>query len=265
MTSIATTLGKTVLAAALAAAAAMSAQAAAVYQTGANDPWGVSNNEVAMDTVFGDGNWTKSNGFSLAEITGASFAFLDGSDSAANELNAFLTSNIGALESYVSAGGHLFLNAAPNQGGNIDFGFGGVTLNFNNSYDTASNVATVNQAGIDAGLTAGGLTTSYTGTYFSHATVSGGSITSLIDGSAGSIFAVKSFGKGFVAFGGQTTTNFHSPFDDSQALRVNELKYVANAQTPAVPEPETYALIVAGLGVVGATLRRRKAAEAVAA
>lgn len=262
MTSIATTLGKTVLAAALAAATAMSAQAAAVYQTGTNAPWGVTTNEVAMDTAFGDTNWTRQSGFSLADITGASFAFLDGSDNAANELNSFLTANITALESYVSAGGRLFLNAAPNEGGNINFGFGGVTLTYGGTF---SDTATVNADGVAAGLTAGGLPTNYTGNWFSHATVSGGAITSLIDGTAGSVFAVKSFGKGFVAFGGQTTTNWHAPFAEGQALLVNELKYVANAQTAAVPEPETYALIVAGLAVVGASLRRRKAAEAVAA
>ncbi len=262
MTSIATTLGKAVLAAALAAAAAMSANASIVYQTGANNPWGTNNNDVAMDTAFGAGNWTKTNAFSLAGITGASFAFLDGSDYNAIEFNTFLTANLGALESYVSAGGHLFLNAAPNEGSNIDFGFGGVTLTYGNTF---SETATVNADGVAAGLTAGGLTTNYTGNWFSHATVSGGAITSLIDGEQGSVFAVKSFGLGFVAFGGQTTTNWHQPSADGNALLVNELKYVANTQTAAVPEPETYALIIAGLGVVGAALRRRKTEDAVAA
>jgi hypothetical protein len=32
----------------------------------------------------------------------------------------------------------------------------------------------------------------------------------------------------------------------------------------AVPEPETYAMLLAGLGVIGAIARRRKAAVAVA-
>jgi hypothetical protein len=34
---------------------------------------------------------------------------------------------------------------------------------------------------------------------------------------------------------------------------------VANVPTPAVPEPEAYAMLLAGLGVVGAIARRRNA------
>ena len=49
----------------------------------------------------------------------------------ANALNTFLTANLSAMQSWVSNGGSLFINAAPNEGGNINFGFG-VTLNWNN-------------------------------------------------------------------------------------------------------------------------------------
>jgi hypothetical protein len=35
-----------------------------------------------------------------------------------------------------------------------------------------------------------------------------------------------------------------------------------NLQVAAVPEPETYAMLLAGLGLVGAIARRRKTAQA---
>jgi hypothetical protein len=49
-----------------------------------------------------------------------------------------------------------------------------------------------------------------------------------------------------------------------QGLAVGSEKWVANTVTPvtAVPEPETYALMLAGLGLVGAIARRRKAKQA---
>lgn len=222
-----------------------------VYQT-AGDPWGNTTNDSAVSAAFGVGNWAKS-GYNLAAITGAKFAFLDGSDSNANALSGFLSANIGALESYVFNGGRLLINSAPNEGGSFSLGFGGTTLN----YSSYSESATVNADGVAAGLTAGGISTSYSGNYFSHASITG-SFTSLIDGSAGSIFGSKTWGNGLVAFGGQTTVNFHSPSPDAQTLLKNELLYVATAP---VPEPETYALMLAGLALMGVVARRRKASQ----
>jgi hypothetical protein len=58
------------------------------------------------------------------------FIYIDGSDSGADELAAFLSANQAALEAWVFGGGALLLNAAPNEGGNQNWGFGGVTLNY---------------------------------------------------------------------------------------------------------------------------------------
>lgn len=239
------------LAIALTAMSSASFAADYVYQTGSN-PWGNTTNDDALSAAFGAGNWAKS-GFDISGFTGAKFVFLDGSDHSANALSSFLSGNQSFLEGFVSGGGRLFINSAPNEGSSFSLGFGGTTLN----YSAFSGTATVNAAGIAAGLTNGGIAADYTGNWFSHGTVTG-SFTSLIDGSEGSVFGSKTWGSGLVAFGGQTTTNWHSPNADAQALLKNELLYVATAP---VPEPETYALLLAGLGVMGAVVRRRKSAK----
>lgn len=214
--------------------------------------WGTGNNDSAMNTAFGAGNWDKINGFDMAAFSGASFVFIEGGNGASNELASFIAANVANIQNFVSGGGHLFINAAPNEGGSFSLGFG-VTLN----YIDYSTPATITAAGVSAGLTAGGISTTYTGNFFSHASVSG-PISSLIeDSDGGTIFGAMSYGSGFVAFGGDTDPTYWQPTPDNQQLRVNELLYVANGAVAPVPEPGTWAMIILGFAGVGAMAYRR--------
>lgn len=235
------------------------AQAAIVYETGVSNPWSSTSNDTAMNSAFGTGKWVKSNGFNLGLFTDATMVYLDGSHLGANAMHSFIEKNQTSLESYVAKGGHLFINAAPNEGGSFSMGFG-VTLNYSNTY---SSIATITAAGVAAGLSKGGIATTYGGFAFSHATVTG-PISNLVQGAKGNIFGAMDYGSGFVAFGGQTLPVFHTPENDSRRLLVNQLIFVNDAEVEnlaviaAVPEPQTYAMLLAGLGGMGFVARRRK-------
>lgn len=245
----------TLLRISLAAAIAVASPASAsiVYMTGFSNPWGNTTNDAAMDAAFGAGNWTKVMGFTAAAFTGTSFIFIDGGDSNADEFGAFLEAEFAAFSSYLAGGGTALVHAAPNEtlydnyplplGLTLD-GIGDFT------YPTASNVANLTAAGLAAGLDAGGAGSSWTGNFFSHNAVFGG--TCLIVGPAGCITAQS----GNLMAGGETTTNFHSGGDPFQ-LRVNELRLAA-AGGGVVPEPGTWATLITGFGLVGAALRRTR-------
>lgn len=234
------------------------ARATTIYATGLTDPWESQTNDNAMDTAFGTGNWTKSYGFNMGLFSGANMVFLDGSEYSADQLSSFIVANKSSIQDYVADGGHLFINSAPLQGGSFDMGFG-VTLNFSMEKGFVSPYGTITAAGVAAGLSGGDISTNYEGAYFSHSSVSG-PISNLVEGSHGTVFGAMNYGDGFVAFGGQTVANYHRPYADAKILLVNELRYVAN--TSAVPEPETYAMLLAGLAVMGSAARRQSGKKA---
>lgn len=245
----------------------------AAYIRGASQPWGVSTNESAMDLAFGAGNWsnlTMAGGVApFLPGSGYQFIFLEGGDETAVVLDNYLTANRTQIEAFVSAGGRLLLNSAPNEGGNIDFGFGGVTLTY--PEHSGSVVAANASHPVFAGPL-GPLTTSYTGSSFGHAVV-GAAVTAIIigapgDGVAGqTVLGEKVFGSGCVMLGGMTTDNFHDPQPDAHNLRANILSYGAAgcqalAPAQAVPVPLggawVHLLMVAGLASLGALgLRQR--------
>jgi hypothetical protein len=103
--------------------------------------------------------------------------------------------------------------------------------------------------------------TSFTGEFLSHATISGVGLTSLLDGSQGTVLAERFIGSGIALYGGMTVSDFHIPATDAAHLRANIIAY---ADAVATPEPS----IAVGLGVglvalsVWAPHRRRRRSKA---
>jgi hypothetical protein len=198
-------------------------------------PWGDSDNEGAMNVVFAN-RWQDLRYETLDPGTLFSatnkFIFLEGSDSSVGAFSTFLTNNQALIQNWVAAGGSLLLNAAPNGGASlINLGFG-VTLA--NSDFTPSGTAVNAAHPIFNGPYTPAATTS-TGSYFGHATVSGGSITGLMTNGPGRfVLAERNYGLGHVMFGGMTVPEFHFPQPDSTNLFYNILAY-AGSQAPRYP------------------------------
>lgn len=250
---------KTLTAAVAVSIAAMSGAAQAASLVTFGNPWGQKASSIAgsMDTAFGAGNWTDiASPADAAALTGDSFLYVEGGASTTNEMETFLDDNAAALLSFLTQGGHVFINAAPNEGNGLSFG--GLTLNYKDGYC---------RSGCDAVDTAhpifAGAGTSFGGGYFSHGTVSGG--TALIEDSntGDALLAELAVGSGMLFMGTMTTTNFHRG-GDPRTLRANILTYAADgaalAQTPQVPLPAALPLLGAGLGGLTLVRARRKAA-----
>ena len=220
-------------------------------------PWGENTNELAMNAIFGPGAWTQA--FYETAVPAAllnpatnAFIFMEGGDNNANALNAFLTANSAAIASYVSSGGRLFINAAPNEGGNINFGFG-VTLNYAGdptSADIASPLAPGNPIFVGPKVP---VTTNYTGDHYAHAFLTG-PLTGVVQGNPGQIvFGTLTSGSGLVGLGGMTTTNFHSPNPQAANLRANMIALISGASGDfSVPtlQPISLAVLAGALALL---------------
>jgi len=197
------------------------------------EPWFTTTNSTAMTTVFGaEGTgWNRAFFETLDPLSifnsDNCFVFIDGSDAQANELETFLTANMSTIENWVSSGGKLLLNSAPNEGDGMSFGFGGTTLTY--SYYTSNATAVDALHPIFNGpFTPAG--TDYTGTSFGHAIVSGVDLSNvMVDlfNPSAVVLAEKTWGDGRVMFGGMTTNNFHSPLTNAANLRANIIAYMS--------------------------------------
>lgn len=206
----------------------------AKYYIRDSDPWSTLNNTNAMTAVFGVGNFTTL-AFAAANAAtiftpATQFVFLEGSDGNALALDAYMTANLTTIENWVNGGGRLFLNAAPNQGANMNWGFGGVTLNYNSAQGTVT--ATLPGHPIFVGPFTP-VTTNYTGSSYSHAHITGGGTTSLINGGGVQVLTEKTWGSGLVMFGGITSPNFHTPAIEAQNLWQNIISYCSGGNGPS--------------------------------
>jgi gliding motility-associated-like protein len=191
------------------------------------NPWGSTSNQGDMDNAFGALGWTQESfeaavpGTVFSPTT--SFVFLEGSDAHANELNTFLIANLGLIETWVNAGGSLLINAAPNEGGNINFGFGGTTLNYPSYHGTVNAVDATHPTFLGPLVP---INTTMTGPYYAHGRITGAGLTNVLDNGASVILAEKGWGSGTVMFGGMTTANWHSPAPHARNYRTNIFVYL---------------------------------------
>jgi len=201
--------------------------------TTGGEPWFTVNNSTAMTSVFGaEGvGWNRAFYETLDPLAVFNpencFVFLEGSDGHAAELETFLTANGATVENWVASGGKLLLNAAPNEGDGMSFGFDGTSLIY--AYFTSTAV------GMDPGhpifngpFTPAGL--DYTGTSFGHAIVTGTGLTSVMEDAfapGNMVLAEKAWGDGWVMFGGMTTDNWHDPDPNAANLRANIISYLS--------------------------------------
>jgi hypothetical protein len=168
--------------------------------------------------------------------------YLEGGDDNADEMENFLVANIGALEDWVEAGGRLLLNAAPNEGNGMNFGFGGVTL----QYDGGN---TLNPDAIPVDLShpvyTGIVANYFDGNYMGHSIIADNGV-ALVDilRSADNVneimLAELDYGAGKVLFGGLTLPWFEmqdwGPQTDLQELGYNILLYLAQGDISCPPD-----------------------------
>jgi hypothetical protein len=202
------------------------------YYVQTSTPWGMTYNQTAMNAEFGSGNWTQANFATSAATIFAStscFVMLEGSDGNATALNNFLIANLTLIENWVASGGRLFINAAPNVGGNINYGFGGTLLNYGPSYSSAASAANVNNP-IFLGPFLPTVTT-WTGS-IGHAIVTGTGLTDVIYCNNGvpvnsKVLCNKTWGSGVVFFGGMVQPGFWGPVPQVNNIWNNIFHYVA--------------------------------------
>src|SRR5690242_8908017 len=190
-------------------------------------PWDVTSNEVDMDDVFGASQW-KNRQYETVNLsrllsTSTTMIFMEGGDNNANALKSFLDAHRTELMAWVAVGGRLFINAAPNQGGDIDYGFG-VTMTFSMDYSTASNngyAVDPNHPIFSQNLQPVG--TSFAGgDAFSHGYLTGTGFTNImVDDQNRPVLGEMRYGSGLVLFGTMTVDIFQSPWPQTHNLRTN--------------------------------------------
>ncbi len=198
--------------------------------TPGRSPWGRTNYSEDMNAVFGVGGWIneKYETINADDLFSSAndFIYLEGSDRHAQEMEDFITAHKVKMEAWVYAGGTLFLNAAPNEGDGMDFGFG-VSLVYSDSSRTVTAVDP------DHGIfhePFGVTGTTFSGNSFAHSTVNGSGLNPLLQGTSGRyVLAEKTHGRGVAFFGGMTSRYYHSPQPQVSYLHQNILKYQASA------------------------------------
>ncbi|TXK52902.1 T9SS type A sorting domain-containing protein [Pontibacter qinzhouensis] len=183
--------------------------------------WELSGNEVAMDAVFGAGNWQQQHFETTdpATLFSASneFIFIEGSNCGTEEMLEFLDANRPAMEAWVKNGGKLLVNAAPSEGPYaLTIGFDDVQLMWaeDGSYGFYGEKANASHSIFRGPLKT--VANDWTGSAFSHHKVLGTGLTNIIkDLESDEVYlAEKQWGAGTVIIGGLTLTFFQGHYED---------------------------------------------------
>lgn len=195
------------------------------------EPWYSVSNTAHMNAVFGDGAWTQDYFETVDPValfsTDNCFIYLEGSDTHAEELEAFLSDNAILIQNWVASGGHLFLNAAPNEGDGMSFLFDDTQLNYPWYTTTVAGVDPTHPVWSGPFTPT---TTAMTGGNYGHARIAGTDITPIIVDAFNPdyvIAAEKLWGAGTVLFGGMCITDFHEPSTEAENVRKNMISYLA--------------------------------------
>lgn len=217
-------------------------------------PWGDTLLNDAMNMVFGGGGWNDADygGVDVGQLFSADtdFIYMEGSDGNATGLNGFLGANQGALEDWVADGGRLMLIAAPNQGGDMNWGFGGVTLNYDGANDYSAEGHAVDPAHPIFNGPFGATGNDFTGNFFGHALITGGGSDIITNENGATVLSEFGWGSGFVMVGGMTSPVWNDP--NGLELRANMISHISTV----IPAPGVLALL--GLGGLVASRRRRR-------
>ncbi len=237
----------TVLLGLAALATATLAQEDAAFVRGQGGLWEPEGSDAVtaeMTAVFG-GAWSTFE-FETADpdeifVAERQFVYLEGGDEMADELEAFIDANRKLIEAWVSKGGRLFVNSAPNEGDGMTLPFG-VELHFEDGGDGGDSGDGGKGPGDEAvaadpgspALVSGPnelATLQYTGGSASHAFVTGKGLRPILrDAADATSLGYLKKGKGRAFFGGLTTSNFWDQVPDASNMRVNLIAHAAGRQ-----------------------------------
>jgi fibronectin-binding autotransporter adhesin len=184
-------------------------------------PWGSTNDQSAMNLVYGPGNWSLYSSYATASANVGSifsnstnFVYLQGSENSDIPLKSFITSNQAPILNWVSNGGNLLLESA---GWNTSITLDKATLAFDPDFGHAAHSGNLTQDGIDLFTAYPIVNTSRRGTSLSHdfiTTENGVTLVVFIVGNTDGygtlpIVGGYQYGQGYLLFSGLTPYYFH--------------------------------------------------------
>jgi Ca2+-binding RTX toxin-like protein len=221
----------------------------AAYMRCTEPPWesqdGEAENQAALDDVFGPGGWdlfTFESGDTTPFTSGGyRVAFMEGSDDCAIEMADYIADHNAVIEAFVTAGGGVWQNSAPNEGDDFSLSFG-ATLDDGPGNDAVTWLDTAHPI-FNGSFQP--VAVDMTGSSYAHATIAGDSGTELQrgDDTGTPVLTEKREGAGLILYGGQTTTNFHDPQPEADNLRRDILEYLALAADPVPCAGQTATLV----------------------